>query len=567
MGHPLTIANYFPRNASQRDALWNLTEYRFIPNDWSLQDLLARSLTTNYFNRQAPQFTTLASPYVIPPLLDPWVVADPRVPPVSDPGYVAADHPESHNNGMGEGVYRYSARSLLNSTHEALGWPAPQRFPPASGYPNAQLSKAIGQYSTDTEPGFRGVDLQGLLFWESIHGACSKPSGVAIDWINRVMTQVASFDPASPGGPLTVEDMIVVARDWILGYGGINNTTPVDLATSESQALATYFGVAALSAQASTVPDLEQKLRGLCGILVESPQFMLAGIAPTGLGPKPRLRVCNGGPCTYQEMCGALQPAVSAQLETGESLLCGTDSVNIIARLPPRVWEEICPGGLCGPWVKQIPEGCWSGPQPFAGPGLSGGMCPNIEPPACDPRCSRVDCCGGPAPPISQRDRTIALAWANGAEVQLAEGVKIRPKESEKLEDLKAGRRLQAGDLLVLAVGSRFTATTKRGVFKTPAEGLPKKDAPRGALLMMVTGEKALQQQQIAADEMRHPPLEIINRVRNSEWAKRGEAGTPLTLEEYQSYQYPEEELARDYLRKRGLLPVSKQTKAPAARK
>jgi hypothetical protein len=566
MGHPLTIANYFPRNPSQRDALWILTEYRFVPNDWSLQDLLARTLTTDYFNRKAPQFTALGSAYVVPPLLDPWALADPRVPPVSASGYSPAAHPENHNNAMGEGVYRYSARSLLNSTHEALGWPTPQRFPPASGYPDVNLSKAIGQFFTDAEPGFRGVDFQGLLFWESVHGACSKPTGVAQDWINRVMDKVAAFDPASPGGPLTVEDLVVVLRDWLLGHGGIGSGVPVDLSVSEAQALATYFGVAALSVQASAVPSLEQKLRGVCGVMVETPQFMLAGIAPAGLGPKPRLRACNGGPCTYAEMCQALAPAVNAQLGSGQSLLCSSDSVNILERIkPPRVWDEICPHGLCGPWLKKIPEGCWPGPQLFSRVASMPLACPGIEPPACDPRCSRIDCCGGPLPPVDRRDRTVALAWAEGAEVRVAQGVKIRPGGAEKFEDLNAGRRLQIGDLLSLPAGSRFSATTKGGEFKTPNEGLPKDEAPRGALLMLVTGEKAIQQQSRGASEMRKPPVEIINRVRNSAWARRGEAGKPLELKEYQSYQYSKQEIGLDRLIKRGLWPPRKQEQSSPA--
>ncbi|MBI3545387.1 MAG: hypothetical protein HY081_02145, partial [Gammaproteobacteria bacterium] len=387
---------------------------------------------------------------------------------------------------------------------------------------------------------------------------------------NRVMTQVTSFDPASPGGPLTVEDLIVVMRDWMLGHGGINGSTPTGLSASESQTLATYFGVAALTAQASTVPSLEQKLRGLCGVMVETPQFMLAGIAPSGMGPKPRLRVCNGTPCTYQEICQALQPAINAQLDSGQTLICGSDSVNILTRIrPPHIWEEICPAGLCGPWVKLVPEGCWPGPQPFSGGGISARSCPSIEPPACDPRCARVDCCGGPLPPINQRDRTIALAWAEGAEVKIAQGVKIRPSGTDKLEDVKVGQRLQIGDLLILPAGSRFAATVKDGEFKTPAQGLPKKDAPRGALLMMVTGEKALQQQQTAASEMRKPPLEVIQRVRNSPWSQRGEAGVPLSLEEYKSYQYSKEEIGLEQLIKRGLWPVRKQTdqKKPVTRK
>jgi hypothetical protein len=153
---------------------------------------------------------------------------------------------------MGEEVHRYSARALLTATQKALDWPGPQRFPPPTGYPNEALEKAIGQYTTDTEPGFRGIDLQTILFWESVHGACAKPAGVTVDWIDRVVTAVNAFDPSSPGGPLTVQDVVVLTRDWLLGNGAIDTTTPVDMTGSEEAALAAYFGVA-LSQPASAV--------------------------------------------------------------------------------------------------------------------------------------------------------------------------------------------------------------------------------------------------------------------------------------------------------------------------
>src|SRR5262249_27267513 len=56
-GGKLTIANYFPRNPSQRDGLWNLAEYRFVPDHWSPKSVLERALTSTLFNRKAPKFS------------------------------------------------------------------------------------------------------------------------------------------------------------------------------------------------------------------------------------------------------------------------------------------------------------------------------------------------------------------------------------------------------------------------------------------------------------------------------------------------------------------------------
>jgi hypothetical protein len=580
LGYPLTIANYFPRNGSQRNGLWNLTEYRFIPNDWSVQAVLRGAMNSTLFNRKAPRFSSLENPYVVPLLFDPWTEADPRVPPVSDPGYIAADHPENHFNAMGEAVHRYSARSMLTSIHKGLDWTAPERFPPSgpNAYPNVALVKAIGQYMTDTEPGFQGTDLQSLLFWESVHGACTKPSGVSVDWVDRVMDAVAAFDPNDPGGPLTVQDVVVSTRDWLLGHGGIDTATPVDMTGSEETALAAFFGVA-LSSPATSLVDLEDKLRGYCGVLTGTPQFLLAGIAPSGLGPKPRLRVCNSEPCTYLQICVSLAPAVNSLLPQGDQLLCGNDSVNIISL--PRIpdWEVFCPPGLCGV-LDLIPEGCWPelevlGPvadatvpgggvvwAAAAGPTGNLNAC-SIEPPACDPRCERYDCCGGPLPPLEKRRRGLALAWAEGAQVREASGVRILPRGGERLEPLRAGRKLQYGDLLVIAAkDGRLRVKTTRGEIKTPKQGL----APDGFVLMLVSGERALRQRE-EAEVTRKPPMDRIRRARNSGWARRGEAGRPLTTEEFQRYKYTEEEIGLADLIKRGLLPAAQPAKEEPPKK
>ena len=86
MGAPLTVPNRFPRNAAQRDILWTLTETQFVSSRWSMQQLLTRIMTTDFFNRLSPSQSTGPSAYELPPSLDPWTVGDPRLPPIALPG-------------------------------------------------------------------------------------------------------------------------------------------------------------------------------------------------------------------------------------------------------------------------------------------------------------------------------------------------------------------------------------------------------------------------------------------------------------------------------------------------
>lgn len=540
MGSRLTIGNYFPRNSSQHQALRDLTEYHFVNEHWSVQAVLSRALTSQFFNRKSPQLATTTSPYVEPPALDPWIVFDPREPPVNDPSYVPADHPQNHLNAMSEGIYRYSARSLLNSIHESLGWPAPQRFPPSGNvYANKDLQRAIGQYFSDTSPGFRGTDLQGLLFWENVHGACAKPAGVATDWIDHVEDAIAAANPMDPNGPLTVNDVAVVLRDWLLGIGTVSSTSAVGLPGSEADALASYFGVPSLTSPITDVLDLDNKLRGYCGVLVESPQFMLAGVAPEGMGPEPRFRVCNGGACTYQEMCNEIAGGIDSQLEN-QWLLCGADSVNIVERIEPPdvIWIDWCFGPGCGLLVNYVPEGCYS---ELVRPPRSGTTC-TVEPPSCDVQYAQIGSCGGAAPASlrARGQRPLTLVSADGVQVTSASGVQIRPMGSTRFIALNRGDTLHYGDLLALPVGATLSFSGADARVETPRGGVPR-EAPHGVLFMMITGERAAAQQ-IVEEGLEHLPLDHIRRVRAS-WASHGEAGIPLSDSEFQSYQYPAEEL------------------------
>jgi hypothetical protein len=48
------------------------------------------------------------------------------------------------------------------------------------------------------------------------------------------------------------------------------------------------------------------------------------------------------------------------------------------------------------------------------------------------------------------RTGLLTLAWADGAQVREADGVRLLPRGAAQLEPLRAGRRLDYGDLLVV---------------------------------------------------------------------------------------------------------------------
>jgi hypothetical protein len=428
--------------------------------------------------------------------------------------------------------------------------------------------RSIGFYFSEEQPGFQTVDFQGLLAWETVHGACVKPSGVATDWIDLLVAAINAFNPASPGGPLTVGDVAIVVRDWLLGHGAISTSVPVGLSGSEADKIVALFGASALSDPITSVSGLESKLRKMCGIQLEAPQFQLAGIAPTGLGPKPRLRVCNTPECSYQQMCEALRPGIQAQLGPKEVLICGADSVSVV-KLPyiDGIWVDLCPPAVCGVIVKFIPEGCPIDGVAIGGPVREGfqpsvNFCP-ATPPACDPRCSRLDCCGGPLDPQKYATRDTLIASADGGRVVTADGVRIRPLGGQRFEPLTPAHQLRAGDLLVIPPGSRLAIRTKDGrVLRTPRAGMPK-DPKTPVVTMMIWGETALLSRR---PDVPPPaslvPRDKIKRILETPYAHYGEAGVPLTDARREKYQYSTEELNLDDLRKRGLLPEQLRQRA-----
>lgn len=523
MGYPLTIPITFPRNEGQRDILWNLNESTFLSMRWSLKQTLRRMVRAEYFNRKAPSTGAGSSPYQLPMFFDPWVASDPRFPPEALPGWMAgtgtandpvpdsnhspADDPERHFNSMTESIHRYSPRSLLNSVHVALGWNAPRRFPNNS-YPSRELAKAIGQYYTDAEPGFSSVDFQGLLFWEHEVGRCAKEGagvsnkGVSDDWIDNLIAEVPGYD-VTHSIPANLEDLTRTMKDWLLGTATLINPAPQGEPWGEAATLRDYFGMSLGTPAASLPPDeLENKLRGLCGVYLESPQFMLAGVAPTELGPKPRLRVCNDGPCTYRELCEAIKPAVEAQRWI---VTCHDDTVDVVRqpRPPPRLRldDELCPRGRCI-LISMDPRLCLANPE----------SCPR-NPPICDIRCGEIECCGGPLPPLDEDG--IYVGWAEGGRIHRAAGIRILPQDKPEFSALETGAILNAGDLLEIRSGGHLSiAMEDGGTFSTPKEGAPEPEE-MSSWLFLVTGQSILDQK----DKI--PPVGHLSPEKLAEWLKR----------------------------------------------
>jgi len=461
VGSPLTIANYFPRNQAQRDALLELTDQVFDAEGWSLRALIAQIMTgrggasTGYFNRKAPDIDPNSPAYRLALVPDPWVQKDPRAdPPPHDP--------LEHFDGQGELVHRYSVRSLLHSVAAALGWPEPQRFP-GSAYPSLQFERTIGQFLSDDYQGRDGVDFQGLLSWESQLGSCDK-AGAGVggdDWIDRLQAAVANYNTSNPTSPLTVGDVVVILKDWLTGESSIGTVAPTALdpahvPLSEADALTALFGVP-LSTSTSAIPKsvLDPKLRRACGAIVESGQFMLAGIMPTAGGPPPSLRVCNAtGPCSYQEMCQDLVHL------GGYLVLCGATKVAITPG--PSLICDICVAfsssalTLC----EQSPGACGS-------PGLFPVF--PIGPPV-------PDClvCNQPWVDLSL-PTGIYINVATAAVVS-ATGADFRAFGATAFTPLRAGMPLGSGAMIRLRKGSVLNLKTAGGLVRTPEAGMPGKN-------------------------------------------------------------------------------------------
>ncbi len=294
-GRELTVPHGFPRNRHQLEVLRTLTD-RFVASGYSLKTLLLEVLTFPYVNASLPgACADQRAVYPFAPLFDPWVI----------------DHEvvELRKNGLGDVIQKYPPHVLLGSAAHALMWPPPSAYSPiVEGgdmkelSPESQFLEAIG-IPVDTISGFRSSSLGERLAWEEVLGACVDPSTRWLaagsppeprtDFIDAL---VAAARPAD-----TLEDAIVTLKDRLLNAPEL--TDPVERTLLEKLievSLATPVGQNPAASVAA--------LRRVCGVLLMSPEFLLAGAPPT---PRRDAAVPISVPGTTRaELCSVLAEAL-----------------------------------------------------------------------------------------------------------------------------------------------------------------------------------------------------------------------------------------------------------------
>lgn len=306
-GTSLTIANYFPRNEAAAQELYRLAT-KFAQSGFSLKALLAAIVSGNYFDRQAPDAGCGPSPYTYPNVFDPWVTSD-------------ADEAR-RKNGPGDAVTAVDGRTLVTATAGALDWTDPPRASrfadhgedcvnttscsrlqqlcqggqcclsaqacQMGGYiPFDELAfqRGVGIFLRNSERGFRGLDFQARLAWEDRYGACARPAWVQADFVDA-LAAAGTADPTA-----TARDVVAALKDRLVGEPAIADGP-------EHDALAAIVGP--LESPASGVTPAN--LRRVCAALLESPQFLLQGIAGRG-GDVPKLTPPAAG---YDAVCANL---------------------------------------------------------------------------------------------------------------------------------------------------------------------------------------------------------------------------------------------------------------------
>lgn len=449
-GYPLTIANHFPRNEEEMGRLWNLTEFGFLGRGkgWSLRTVLERLIMSSMFNRMAPAVGDGSEPYEIVPVLEPWSVADPRE--------VPSPRPEQEFNAMTDGIHAHSAYTRLRMLHRAMNWPEPMKMA-GTGFPSAAFQSEIGRFVDDAKPGFRGVDFGGLLAWEDQVGRCEKPAGVTTDTIDRLMSQIASGPSGFFASPYTYGDAVLALKDRLL-----NDTS---LLPDERSKIETLFGVSDLNAAVSASGAVEQQLRDYCGVLLETPQFLLAGLpvpgsAPGESGPEPRIPSED-----YDDACERHRETLAA---AGYSVDCGSDDTWLIPERP-RLVDHVGPlfsGNAVARLRMNEVVNCQKGIE----------ICLE-EMPICDPSCISPACCGEDIATIPADAQGSFVSNLEGAYVEGAEGVEFSfVGEPGGRDELQEGMQLEFGMIVHLSEGDHLKLVYNEEHLHTPPEGVFKRE-------------------------------------------------------------------------------------------
>ncbi|MEN0066212.1 MAG: hypothetical protein AAGA48_28990 [Myxococcota bacterium] len=313
-GEPLTLAHRFPRNGQQALALADLT--RVVSARFSLRDALERVLLSEAFNRTAPADPTTV-PYDLPMLPYPEAELAPETTVVPA---------ENLGNSEGDFVHRASPHVMLQQVAGALGWPRVPIAGDPTAYPTRELLQSLGRHTDVLHPEQTDHALAAWLVWEQEVASCEKPAEV---FAGDVRPMGGSFPSAQRYDRLSADEWI----DWIdvLVQAGQNRqmtwrelfeaikdrlVTEAKLWESEEEVLRDWFGLVSLDDQPEWNDDTERVLRGFCGALLRTPEFVLRGLGPARPMDGPLNPICfDDEPCTVAER---LERFMNAPVESSD---------------------------------------------------------------------------------------------------------------------------------------------------------------------------------------------------------------------------------------------------------
>jgi hypothetical protein len=299
----------------------------------------------------------------------------------------------------------------------------------------------------------------------------------------------------------------------LFSYGSIQASEDVSTGEPSEQAVleglaGNPFTTTVSGANPQLTPEeVETAARRMCGALLGTPQYMLAGIA-VDTACKETVAVCNPGePCTYKDICLTFATDLPGDLE----VICGNDHLDVVTpAIEPG--SPFCPDRICAliPW--QIDEDCLRRPNIDC----------RIAPPMCDPRClSGPECCGGVYSPYLTD--VVHVWWTNEAPVTSADGVIRWPAETKNHgEPLSKGDVLRYGDLLVVPPGATIDVDLGSGQ-RITTEGRVKHTR-----VVVISDEQALAIRKAAP---RRPPISNngVQWLLRYGWLAGGEGGRPAT--------------------------------------
>lgn len=297
VGAPLGLSHGFPRNQAQMALLQGLTDV-LVESGFSLRALLTAVVEHPLFNAGPPASCEAVAH---------------GMPAVFEPFSPESEDPDRRGNGSGDRVAALSARTLLRSVHDAMGWPVPA---PLTSLGFEHRAGQLGAFTQSSAPGSDAVDLGGLLIFETVYGAGVYPQEFepGCFGVFRVLEEegmpgasceacVCDIEPSCCEEPTWVEGCADLCRDACGGCEGHAAITEQDVVSrllagggTVEQVLAAlsdrllgrgelsdderalYAELLGVGMEEEATAELEPALRHAAVALLLSPQFQLDAV-------------------------------------------------------------------------------------------------------------------------------------------------------------------------------------------------------------------------------------------------------------------------------------------------